>query len=160
MELLSSMRMCSNVPAQYAVHSALGGYQSILDLTSPGGRLFESRRAVIEAVKRSKYLRLTPPAGAMYAFIEVRADVLPDFNDQQFALELLEEKHVLVTPGSVFNVPYHNHFRTTILPDAATLTLVFDRIEAQLDSWSARHGVTPAAQTGSRVVDAAGRFNK
>jgi alanine-synthesizing transaminase len=158
MELLSSMRMCSNVPAQYAVHSALGGYQSIVDLTSPGGRLFESRRAVIEAVKRSKYLKLTPPAGAMYAFIEVSSDVLPDFNDQQFALELLEEKHVLVTPGSVFNVPYHNHFRTTILPDAATLSLVFERIEAQLDSWSARHSAAPAPQAGSRVVEAAGRF--
>jgi alanine-synthesizing transaminase len=158
MELLSSMRMCSNVPAQFAVHSALGGYQSIVDLTSPGGRLFESRRAVIEAVKRSKYLHLTPPAGALYAFIGVREDVLPDFDDQQFALELLEEKHVLVTPGTTFNVPYRNHFRTTILPDAATLGVVFERIEAQLDSWSARHRTTPASQTGSRVVDATGRF--
>jgi alanine-synthesizing transaminase len=158
MELLSSMRMCSNVPAQYTVHSALGGYQSIIDLTSPGGRLHESRRAVIEAVQRSKYLRLTPPAGAMYAFIEVRTDEVPDFNDQQFALELLEEKHVLVTPGSVFNVPYRNHFRTTILPDAGTLSLVFERIEAQLDSWAARHSAAPAALSGPRVVDAAGRF--
>ena len=69
----------------------------------------------------------------------MREDELPGFNDQQFALELLEEKHVLVTPGSAFNVPYRNHFRTTILPDAATLTMVFERIEAQLDSWSARH---------------------
>ncbi len=159
MELLSSMRMCSNVPAQYAVHSALGGYQSILDLTAPGGRLYESRRAVIEAVRKSKYLKLTPPAGALYAFIEVNTDVLPDFNDQQFALELLEEKHVLVTPGSVFNVPYRNHFRTTILPDAGTLSLVFERIEAQLDSWSARHRASnTASQSGPRVVDAAGRF--
>jgi alanine-synthesizing transaminase len=159
MELLSSMRMCSNVPAQYAVHSALGGYQSIVDLTAPGGRLYESRRAVIDAVRKSKYLKLTPPAGALYAFIEVNSDVLPDFNDQQFALELLEEKHVLVTPGSIFNVPYRNHFRTTILPDAGTLSLVFERIEAQLDSWSARHRGAPSSQqTGPRVVDAAGRF--
>jgi alanine-synthesizing transaminase len=158
MELLSSMRMCSNVPAQWAIQSALGGYQSILDLTSPGGRLFESRKTVIDAVARSKYLRLTAPSGAMYAFIEVREDVLPSFNDQQFARELLEEKHVLVTPGSAFNVPYHNHFRTTILPDSATLSEVFIRIESLLDSWSARHATQPATATASRVVGAAGRF--
>jgi alanine-synthesizing transaminase len=160
-ELLSSMRMCSNVPAQHAVHAALGGYQSILDLTAPGGRLHESRKAVINAAARSKYLRLTAPSGALYAFLEVREDALPDFNDQQFALELLEEKHVLITPGSVFNVPYQNHFRTTILPYAGTLSLVFDRIEAQLDSWSARHhgvGGTDIQGAGSRVVDATARF--
>jgi alanine-synthesizing transaminase len=157
MELLSSMRMCASVPAQHAVHAALGGYQSILDLTAPGGRLYESRRAVIDAVAQSKFLRLTAPSGSMYAFVEVRSDVLPDFNDQQFALELLEEKHVLVTPGTAFNVPYTNHFRTTILPDAPTLKLVFERIEAQLESWSARHGGrTPAGD--SRVVDATARF--
>jgi alanine-synthesizing transaminase len=158
-ELLSSMRMCSNVPAQHAVHAALGGYQSILDLTAPGGRLHESRKAVINATARSKFLRLTPPAGALYAFVEVRSDVLPDFNDQQFALELLEEKHVLITPGTVFNVPYRNHFRTTILPDAGTLSLVFDRIEAQLESWSARHkGGSDVQGAGKRVVDASARF--
>jgi alanine-synthesizing transaminase len=156
-ELLSSIRMCANVPAQHAVHAALGGYQSILELTAPGGRLHESRRTVIEAVAQSKYLRLTPPSGAMYAYIEVRPDVLPEFSDQQFALELLEEKHVLVTPGSAFNVPYRNHFRTTILPDSATLQLVFQRIEAQLESWSARHGVKLSG-SGARVVNATARF--
>jgi alanine-synthesizing transaminase len=163
LELLSSMRMCSNVPAQYTVHAALGGYQSILDLINPGGRLYESRRAVIEAVARSKYLRLTAPMGALYAFIEVREDQLPGFVDQPFALELLEDKHVLVTPGSAFNVPYRNHFRTTILPDAATLTDVFGRIEVQLDSWQARHnGSSPQAgrsnDSHGRVVEASGRF--
>ena len=157
-ELLSSMLMCASVPAQHAVHAALGGYQSILDLTAPGGRLYESRRAVIDSVAKSQYLRLTPPSGAMYSFIEVRPDVLPEFNDQQFALELLEEKHVLVTPGTAFNVPYHNHFRTTMLPDAATLQVVFQRIEAQLESWSVRHGPRSSSSGGTRVVDASARF--
>ncbi len=157
-ELLSSMRMCAGVPAQHAVHAALGGYQSILDLTAPGGRLYESRRAVIDSVAKSQYLRLTPPSGALYSFVEVRPDVLADFNDQQFALELLEEKHVLVTPGTAFNVPYRNHFRTTILPDAATLQVVFQRIEAQLESWSVRHGPHSAGSGGPRVVDATARF--
>jgi alanine-synthesizing transaminase len=153
------MRMCSNVPAQHAVHAALGGYQSILDLTAPGGRLYESRKAVINAAARSRYLKLTAPSGALYAFLEVREDMLPDFHDQQFALELLEEKHVLITPGSIFNVPYRNHFRTTILPDAGTLSLVFERIEAQLESWSSRrHAGADVQGAGSRVVDATARF--
>ncbi|RYG85076.1 aminotransferase class I/II-fold pyridoxal phosphate-dependent enzyme [bacterium] len=154
LELLSSLRLCSNVPAQWAVASALGGYQSIQDLINPGGRLYESRRAVIDAVNRSRYLRLNPPQGALYGFVEVRADQLPHFSDQEFALELLEQKHVLIAPGASFNVPYKNHFRITILPDAATLTQVFGRIEAQLDLYAAK---TPV-QGADRVVDASNRF--
>jgi alanine-synthesizing transaminase len=158
MELLMSMRMCSNVPAQYAVHSALGGYQSIRDLTSPGGRLYESRRAVIEGVSRSKYLQLTPPAGAMYAFIGVREDLLPGFNDQQFALELLEEKHVLVTPGTAFNVPYRNHFRVTNLPEPQLIADVFGRMEELLADYAA--GDQPATRANPatlRVVEPGSR---
>jgi alanine-synthesizing transaminase len=156
LELLSSLRLCSNVPAQWAVQSALGGSQSILDLTKPGGRLYESRKSVTEAVGRSKYLRLTAPCGALYCFVEVRDDQVPNFNDQQFALELLEEKHVLIAPGTAFNVPYDNHFRITILPDAGTLKQVFERIESQLESWAARHSLPAAASP--RVVDAVSRF--
>jgi len=155
-ELLSSLRLCSNVPAQYAVQSALGGYQSIRDLTSPGGRLYESRKAIIDAVARSKYLRVARPDGALYAFIEVRTDQIPHFNDSQFALELLEQRHVLVTPGVSFNVPYRNHFRITNLPDAHTLATVFGKIEAQLDDYAARPN--GAAASASRVVDASARF--
>lgn len=138
LELLSSLRLCSNVPGQYAVQSALGGYQSILDLTRPGGRLYESRKAIIEGVARSPYMRVTAPAGALYAFIEVLTDQLPEFNDHQFALDLLEQRHVLVTPGSSFNVPYRNHFRVTNLPDAQTLQTVFGRIDAQLADYAAQ----------------------
>jgi alanine-synthesizing transaminase len=154
LELLSSLRLCSNVPGQWAVASALGGYQSIQDLINPGGRLYESRRAVIEAVARSRYLSLTPPSGALYGFIRVRTELIPHFNDQEFALELLEQKHVLIAPGASFNVPYRDHFRVTILPDARTLTQVFARIDAQLDLYAAR---APATST-DRVVDASSRF--
>jgi alanine-synthesizing transaminase len=156
LELLTSLRLCSNVPAQWAVASALGGYQSIQDLINPGGRLYESRRAVIDAVARSKYLKLTPPAGALYGFIQVRTDLIPHFNDQDFALELLEQKHVLIAPGASFNVPYRDHFRITILPDAGTLAQVFARIDAQLDLYAARAPM----QATDRVVDASSRFNK
>jgi len=154
LELLSSLRLCANVPAQWAVQTALGGYQSIRELITPGGRLYESRRAILETVNASMYLRLAPPGGAMYGFIGVDRDALPQFDDQQFALELLEQKHVLVAPGVSFNVPYRNHFRVTTLPDAATLRIVFARIEEQLASIAAR----AEDSSDAKVVNAGARF--
>jgi alanine-synthesizing transaminase len=140
-ELLASLRLCSNVPGQYAVQTALGGHQSIFDLTRPGGRLHATRAAVLEAVQRSRYLSVVPPRGAMYAFVRVHADRLPGgvktFDDQAFALDLLEQKHVLVAPGSSFNVPYRDHFRVTLLPDAEQMADVFARIESLLDEYAA-----------------------
>ena len=140
-ELLASLRLCSNVPGQYAVQTALGGHQSIFDLTRPGGRLHATRAAVLEAVGRSRYLSVVPPRGAMYAFVRVHADRLPGgvkkFDDQAFALDLLERKHVLVAPGSSFNVPYRDHFRVTLLPDAEQMADVFARIESLLDEYAA-----------------------
>ncbi|HEY2779577.1 MAG TPA: aminotransferase class I/II-fold pyridoxal phosphate-dependent enzyme [Steroidobacteraceae bacterium] len=137
LELLSSLRLCSNVPAQWAVQTALGGYQSIVELTRPGGRLHESRQAILDGVARSKYLKLVRPMGALYAFVEVRADVLPDFDDQAFALDLLEKKHVLIAPGVSFNVGYRNAFRITNLPEPSVLGMVFERIEELLDAHAA-----------------------
>ena len=137
LELLSSLRLCSNVPGQWAVQTALGGYQSIQELTRPGGRLYESRRTILDAVARSKYLKLARPMGALYAFVEVRSDVLPDFDDQTFALDLLEKKHVLVAPGVSFNVAYRNAFRITNLPEPPVLATVFARIDELLDAQAA-----------------------
>jgi alanine-synthesizing transaminase len=134
LELLSSLRLCSNVAGQWAVQTALGGYQSIRELTRPGGRLHESRQAIIDCVARSNFLRLARPMGALYSFVEVREDVLPEFDDQVFALELLETKHVLVAPGVSFNVPYTNCFRITNLPESKVLATVFGRIEELLES--------------------------
>jgi alanine-synthesizing transaminase len=125
------------------VQTALGGYQSIRELTRPGGRLYESRQTIIESVARSKYLKLSRPMGALYAFVEVRADLLPQFDDQAFALELLEHKHVLVAPGVSFNVPYRNCFRITNLPEPALLATVFQRIEELLEIQAA---AAPALQ--------------
>ena len=153
LELLSSLRLCSNVPGQWAVQTALGGHQSIRELVAPGGRLHESRRAILEAVARSRFLELAPPMGALYAFIGVRTERLPDFDDQQFALDLLEHKHVLVAPGSSFNVPYRNYFRITNLPEPRLLDDVFGRIEEVLEGYS--NGERPSARQGPelRVVD-------
>ena len=159
LELLSSLRLCSNVPAQWAVQTALGGYQSIKDLVTPGGRLYESRRAITNAVASSRFLDVQPMAGAMYAFIGVKTDELPDFDDQQFGLDLLEQKHVLIAPGSSFNVPYKNHFRITNLPDAGTLRDVFSRIEELLTSY-ATAAKDSSKKGGARpsVVEALHRF--
>lgn len=133
-ELLASLRLCANVPGQWAVQTALGGYQSINELTSPGGRLHKARQAIIDGVERSKYLSLVEPKGAMYAFPSVDTSFFEDFDDQKFALELLEKKHVLIAPGSSFNVPYRNHFRLTTLPTERKMQLVFERVEEVLES--------------------------
>jgi alanine-synthesizing transaminase len=157
LELLSSLRLCSNVPGQWAVQTALGGFQSVHDLTVPGGRLYESRKAILDAVQRSRYLHLAPPMGAMYAFVGVQPEALPDFDDQQFALDLLEHKHVLVAPGSSFNVPYRNHFRITNLPEPQVIGEVFGRIEELLDSYAAGDVPVTRPNPALRVVDAVGR---
>lgn len=133
-ELLASLRLCANVPGQWAVQTALGGFQSIRELTAPGGRLYQSRKAVIEGVRQSKYLDLEVPEGAMYAFPRVKPGLIPDFSDQRFALDLLEKKHVLIAPGSSFNVPYRDHFRITTLPDETLMSEVFERMEEVLDA--------------------------
>ncbi|MEO7208900.1 MAG: aminotransferase class I/II-fold pyridoxal phosphate-dependent enzyme [Steroidobacteraceae bacterium] len=138
LELLSSLRLCSNVPGQWAVQTALGGYQSIQELTRPGGRLYESRQAILDGVARSKFLKLARPMGALYAFVEVRSDALPDFDDQSFALDLLEKKHVLVAPGVSFNVAYRNAFRITNLPEPPVLATVFSRIDELLNAQAAQ----------------------
>jgi alanine-synthesizing transaminase len=133
-ELLASLRLCANVPGQWAVQTALGGYQSIKKLTEPGGRLFQSRQAIIDGVANSRFLALHEPDGAMYAFPSVNTSCFTDFDDQRFALELLEKKHVLIAPGSSFNVPYRNYFRLTSLPREGTIQTVFERMEEVLES--------------------------
>lgn len=133
MELLASLRLCSNVPGQWAVQTALGGYQSIRPLVQPGGRLYQSRQTVIERVAQSPYLHLQAPMGAMYAFIKIDKRCAKRLDDRAFALQLLEEKHVLVAPGSSFNTPYTDHFRITTLPDTETMHVVFDRMHAVLE---------------------------
>ena len=138
MDLLAALRLCSNVPGQWAVQTALGGYQSIKKLCSPGGRLYESRQAVIDAVAKSPYLHVIAPMGSMYAFIGVNTEALPGFDDESFALELLQEQHVLVAPGSSFNTPYRDHFRITILPDEETLAEVFERMDEVLRHMASR----------------------
>jgi len=131
-DLLAALRLCGNVPGQWAIEPALQGPDTIKALTGPGGRLHESRRAVLDAVERSEFLEVVAPAGALYAFPGIREGTLPQFDDQSFALHLLESESVLVVPGTSFNVDYRSHFRITLLPEASVISEVFARIERAL----------------------------
>ncbi|HEY2346817.1 MAG TPA: aminotransferase class I/II-fold pyridoxal phosphate-dependent enzyme [Xanthomonadaceae bacterium] len=128
LDLLSALRLCSNVPGQWAIPAALQGPETIKPLCAPGGRLYETRRAVIDCCEDSPYLDLVAPQAALYAFPSFRRELLPHLDDHRFALELLEQEHVLIVPGSSFNVRYRNHFRITLLPEADTMREVFARI--------------------------------
>ena len=137
LDLLSAMRLCANVPGQFAVPAALQGPETIRALTVPGGRLYESRQAVIDGCAASEHLSVVAPMGALYAFPQVVGPAADGFDDQAFALELLENEDVLVVPGSGFNVPGSRHFRITLLPEAPVVREVFERIDRVL---SARAG--------------------
>ncbi|MFC5571344.1 aminotransferase class I/II-fold pyridoxal phosphate-dependent enzyme [Lysobacter yangpyeongensis] len=145
MDLLGALRLCANVPGQFAIEAALNGEDTITPLCVPGGRLYEARRAVAESVAASRHLDLVTPAGALYAFPAVTGDAAIGFDDHRFALELLETEDVLVVPGSSFNVPYRNHFRVTLLPQPDDLREVFRRIERVLDRYAERNRAERAA---------------
>ncbi|ACB92908.1 aminotransferase class I/II-fold pyridoxal phosphate-dependent enzyme [Xylella fastidiosa subsp. fastidiosa] len=132
MDLLGALRLCANVPGQYAIDAAVNGPDTITPLCSPGGPLYETRRAVIDACAASEHLSLVVPAGALYAFPSVVGPAARHFDDYAFALELMNEEGVLVVPGSSFNVPYRDHFRVTLLPDAGLIREVFSRIDRAL----------------------------
>lgn len=136
MDLLGALRLCANVPGQYAVPAALSGPDTITPLCVEGGRLYETRRAVIEACAASEHLELVAPAGALYAFPAVAGPAADGFDDHRFALELMESEGVLVVPGSSFNVRYRNHFRVTLLPEAETMREVFRRIDELLGRYA------------------------
>ncbi|MFP7722350.1 aminotransferase class I/II-fold pyridoxal phosphate-dependent enzyme [Lysobacter sp. A3-1-A15] len=146
MDLLGALRLCANVPGQFAIEAALHGDDTIAPLCMAGGRLHEARRAVIASVAQSAHLSLVAPAGALYAFPSVVGAAAAGFDDHAFALELLETQDVLVVPGSSFNVPWRDHFRVTLLPEPDQLREVFQRIDRVLqrrvDAGERRHAAT------------------
>lgn len=132
MDLLGALRLCANVPGQFAIEAALHGQDTITPLCEPDGRLYEARRALIECCEASEHLRLVAPQGALYGFPSVVGAAATGFDDHAFALEMLEHEDVLIVPGSSFNVPYRNHFRVTLLPEPAQMREVFARIDRVL----------------------------
>ncbi len=148
MDLLGALRLCANVPGQFAIEQALHGADTISALCQPGGRLYETRQALIDCCAASEHLSLVAPSGALYGFPGVVGDAAKGFDDHRFALEMLEDESVLIVPGSSFNVPYRNHFRVTLLPEAEQLRDVFSRIDRVLSRYAqrARDGADQASK--------------
>jgi alanine-synthesizing transaminase len=137
--MLASMRLCSNVPAQFAIQTALGGYQSIDDLVAPNGRLCRQRDLAWKMLNDIPGVSCTKPQGAMYLFPRLDPKIYPIDDDQQFILELLTEEKVLLVQGSGFNWPHPDHFRVVFLPNMDDLTEAINRIARFLENYRKRH---------------------
>lgn len=135
LDLLSSMRMCANVPAMYAIQTSLGGYQSIFDYTKPGGRLFEQREYMWERLQEIPGLSCVKPKAALYMFPKVDVKRFHIHNDQKFILDFLMDKKILVTQGTGFNWPHPDHFRIIFLPTKDDLRSVMDRLKDFLSDY-------------------------
>jgi len=116
LEMLASMRLCANVPAMYAVQTALGGYQSVNELIIPGGRLRDQRDAAIKAIESIPGLSCVKPKGALYLFPKIDLKKYPIKDDQQMILDFLIQEKVLLVQGTAFNWPERDHFRIVFLP--------------------------------------------
>ena len=139
LNMLASMRLCSNTPGQLAIQTALGGYQSIKDLVAPGGRLCKQRDIAYELLTQIPGVSVVKPKAALYMFPRLDPKVYPIEDDQQFAYELLAEEKVLVVQGTGFNWPNPDHFRLVFLPNADDLTEAIGRIARFLDQYRKRH---------------------
>jgi len=138
--ILASMRLCSNVPGQFAIQTALGGYQSINDLVAPGGRLCKQRDLAYQLLTAIPGVTCVKPKAALYLFPRLDPKIYPIEDDQKFILELLEAEKVLVVQGSGFNWIHPDHFRIVFLPIADDLTEAIGRIARFLESYRKRHG--------------------
>jgi alanine-synthesizing transaminase len=134
------MRLCSNVPAQYGIQTALGGYQSINDLVAPGGRLAKQRDVAWKLLTDIPGVSCVKPQGAMYLFPRLDPKMYPIADDQEFILELLLEEKVLLVQGTGFNWPIPDHFRVVFLPNVDDLTEAIGRIARFLEHYRKRHG--------------------
>ena len=139
LDILASMRLCANVPGQYAVQTALGGYQSINDLVVPAGRLCRQRDLAWQLITQIPGVSCVKPKAALYLFPRLDAKTYPISDDQEFVLELLEEEKVLVVQGSGFNWPHPDHFRLVFLPNSDDLTEAIGRIARFLEGYRRRH---------------------
>jgi alanine-synthesizing transaminase len=140
LNMLASMRLCSNTPGQLAIQTALGGYQSIKDLVAPGGRLCRQRDLAHKLLTDIPGVSCVKPKAALYMFPRLDPKIYPIADDQQFAYELLAEERVLIVQGTGFNWPQPDHFRLVFLPNADDLTEAVGRIARFLDQYRRRHG--------------------
>lgn len=128
LDMLASMRLCANVPAQHAIQTALGGYQSINDLVLPGGRLLAQRDVAWKKLNEIPGVSCVKPKGALYMFPRLDPEMYPFEDDQQLVLELLLEEKMLLVQGTAFNWPTPDHLRIVTLPYADQLEEAIDRL--------------------------------
>jgi alanine-synthesizing transaminase len=140
LNILASMRLCSNVPGQFAIQTALGGYQSINDLVAPGGRLARQRDLAYDLLTAIPGVTCVKPKAALYLFPRLDPVMYPIADDQKFILELLEAEKVLVVQGSGFNWPHPDHLRIVFLPNTDDLSEAIGRIARFLESYRKRYG--------------------
>lgn len=140
LNMLASMRLCSNVPGQLAIQTALGGYQSIDDLVAPGGRLCKQRDLAYDMLVAIPGVTCFKPKAAMYLFPKLDPAIYPIEDDQQFVLDLLEEEKVLLVQGSGFNWKTDDHFRVVFLPNVDDLTVAINRIARFLKNYRMKFG--------------------
>jgi alanine-synthesizing transaminase len=138
LNILASMRLCANVPGQFAVQTALGGYQSINDLIGPGGRLRRQRDLAYDLITSIPGVTCVKPKAALYLFPRLDPARYHIEDDQQFVLELLEAEKVLLVQGTGFNWPHPDHVRIVFLPNADDLTEAIGRIARFLDGYRRR----------------------
>ncbi|MBU2097844.1 MAG: pyridoxal phosphate-dependent aminotransferase [Gammaproteobacteria bacterium] len=136
LEILSNMRLCANVPAQYAVQTALGGYQSINELIIPGGRLRDQRDIAWDMLTQIPGVTCVKPKGAIYMFPKLDPQMYPIADDQRFIQDLLEKEKILLVQGSAFNIDDTQHLRVVFLPTADVLQQAISKIERFLAKWA------------------------
>ena len=137
--MLASMRLCSNVPGQYAIQTALGGYQSIKDLVAPGGRLARQRDLAWQLITGIPGVSCVKPKAAMYLFPRLDPKVYPIKDDEQFILHLLQQERVLLVQGRGFNWPSPDHFRLVFLPHEDDLRDAINRIARFLENYRSQN---------------------
>jgi alanine-synthesizing transaminase len=135
LDMLANMRLCPNVPAQYAIQTSLGGYQSINDLTCPGGRLYEQRNYCSQKVNEIPGLSCVKPQAALYLFPKLDIKKFGIVDDQKFIYDFLVAKKVLLVQGTGFNWPTPDHFRIVFLPALPDLTAALQALEDFLSTY-------------------------
>ena len=150
LNMLANMKLCSNVPGQWAIQTALGGYQSINDLTGEGGRLRRQRDLAYELITAIPGVSCVKPSAALYMFPRLDPKVYPITDDRQFFLELLKETKVMLVQGTGFNWASPDHFRIVFLPHEEDLREAISRIAKFLES--RRNAVQPAAAQAPELI--------
>ena len=140
LDMLANMRLCANVPGQWAVQTALGGYQSINELIAEGGRLRRQRDLAYELVTAIPGVTCVKPQAALYMFPRLDPEVYPIKDDRQFFLDVLRATRVMLVQGSGFNYPDNQHFRIVFLPHEDELREAINRLADFLANWRKQHG--------------------